>query len=94
MIINKDVFRKDLGDFFKLSGVLNGELKHTPFVVLGQTLDGETHITLCRSAKELVEKYKPETEVICQWVGKFRSDYFLMKVSDVAEAIKLAQSHE
>ena len=81
--VNKSVFRKDLKDFFELSGILKSvELKHTPFIVMGEQIE------LCRSAIELVSTYAPETEVIVQWVGKWRSDYFYMHVYDVKNALE------
>lgn len=83
MKVDESAFRTDLEDFFKLSGVLtSSNLKHTPFVVL---LD--EGITLCRSASELVKKYDGETRVLVQWRGQWSSDFFSMRVKDVAAAM-------
>lgn len=53
--------------------------KHTPFVVLTEP------ISLCKSAQELVDTFPPETEVIAQWQGQWRSDFFYFRVQDIID---------
>lgn len=76
-----DQFRTGIQDYFSQSGVMGySELKHTPFVVF----NGKS-VELCFNAKSLIENYKPNTDVIGQWTGKWRSDFFKFKVKDVIE---------
>lgn len=84
MEIKKEQFRKDLGDFFQLSGLLQvKKISHTPFIVIEDDV-----LSLCFSADLLVATYKPESEVIVQWSGKWRSDFFYMTVGDVGQALQ------
>ncbi len=83
MKINKDSFRKDLEDYFKLSGIFeSSKLKHTPFIVLTEEGNG---IELCDNVFDLIKKYRPSTEVISQWRGQWRSDFFYFTVFEVIE---------
>lgn len=70
-------FRHDTGDLFKLCGNFEGgKLKHHPFVMVC-----EGTIELCDSVSEM-ETYPPDTQVLTQWGGQWRSDFFEFKVSD------------
>jgi hypothetical protein len=76
-------FRTELKEFFELSGVLSsGKLTHTPFIVL----NGDS-VEICTSASTLCEKYPLMTPVICQWRGKWNSNYFQFTVADVKYAM-------
>lgn len=82
MKINKEQFRTDIDEYFKLSGIREySKLNHTPFIVLGDKIE------LVFSAKELVENFKPETEIISQWRGNYNSDFFYFRVSDLIDYI-------
>lgn len=84
--IKDHAFRSDTEDLFKLSGILTQEkLNHTPFIVL----DEEQGVHTCNSADKLVAEYPPEMEVIVQWTGKFRSDFFRTTVGEVRDALAL-----
>ena len=81
IVVRKEDFRHDLDDYFRLSGVREWtKLSHTPFIVLN---DGQ--IELCFNMKNLLEKYPPETEVIGQWKGEWRSDFFHYTIQDLID---------
>lgn len=71
-------FRHDIAAFFEKSGVRDiAKLTHNPFIVL---LD---RIEICDNARDLMDKYPPETEVIAQWPGKWSSHFFHFTVQDL-----------
>jgi hypothetical protein len=78
--------RKDTDAYFRQSGVLSYEaLTHTPFLVF--VIDGGTvDVRIVGSAEGLVE-YPPDTQVMGQWKGQYRSDFFQFTVDDALKAI-------
>jgi hypothetical protein len=85
MKIKENVFRTDYDRLFENTETLSCKiLNHTPFLVL----DENEGITICKNARELVEKYSPETMVLKQWAGQWTSDYILFSVLDVLLALK------
>lgn len=77
--------RSDLETLFKSSGVLDGQLVHNPFLAFVAD-DGVVTVAIVSSAKELVSTYAPETPVMVQWPGRWRSDFFRCTVGEVMEA--------
>jgi hypothetical protein len=78
--------RKGTQDYFRTSGVLREVLNHTPFlafVINGDIVD----IRIVESARALV-MLPPDTQVMAQWRGKYRSDFFQFTVRDVLKAMK------
>lgn len=73
----------DLEAFFAKSGVLEDQyLTHTPFLVF-QDVGDRIVVKVVHSALTLVTDYPPETKVMVQWAGRWRSDYFQMTAGDV-----------
>lgn len=78
----KDHFRTNLEDYFKLSGIRElKKLNHTPFIVFS---DGE--VGLCDNIIDLL-KFNDDVEVLGQWKGNCRSDFFHFKVLDLKDYI-------
>jgi len=71
-----------LEDYFRLSGVLEvSRLDHTPFLAF--VSDGEgIKVQIVHSASAL-RRLPPETKVMGQWTGKWRSDFFQFTVGDL-----------
>ena len=79
----KGSFRQDFKRMFELTDILSSkELKHTPFIVLG-----DEGVALSFSAIDLVRTYEIQTKVLVQWKGEWRSDFFLLTVGDVKLAL-------
>jgi len=77
-------FRKDIEDYFKLSGIKEyKKLHHTPFIVFNKDV-----VEICDNAKDLMCYYLNETTVISQWKGEWNSDFFIFKIKDLKEYIK------
>jgi hypothetical protein len=71
--------RHDLEDFFRLTDTLTCEKRlHNAFIVI--TPAGL--VTTERSAERLASQYEPQTQVLCQWPGKKRSDVFHFTVEE------------
>jgi hypothetical protein len=74
--------RTDLDEYFSLSGIREyKKLTHTPFLVFlisGDTVD----VSIVDNARKLLD-YADETQVMAQWRGEWKSDYFHFKVSDL-----------
>jgi len=71
--------RHDLDDFFKMTDALTSEDRcHYPFIVL--TPAG--HVVIERKGSGLATQYPPESNVLCQWPGKWRSDFFHFTVKE------------
>lgn len=81
------VGRTDLGNLFAKSGLLEEpSLDHTPFLAF--VLDGgAVVVNVVKSAQKLASDFPPETPVMVQWPGKWRSDYFKLTVADVKEEL-------
>jgi len=45
-------------------------------------------ITLCFNIKDLIINYNNKTQVIAQWAGRWKSDFFYFKVNDLKKFIK------
>lgn len=71
-------FRKQKDDLFKLCESFHGsgKLNHRPFLMVN-----EGTIEMCDTLAEL-ETYPPETQVLVQWRGEWRSDFFEFTVAD------------
>ena len=77
--------RKDTDAYFRLSGVLTQILNQTPFLVF--VIDGDTvDVHIVGSATALCD-YPSNTQVMAQWRGEYRSDYFQFTVGDALNAI-------
>jgi len=74
--------RTDLDEYFKLSGIReHKKLVHSPFLVF--LISGETvEVRIVDNAKTLLD-YADETQVMAQWRGQWRSDYFHFTVGDL-----------
>lgn len=71
--------RKDIGDFFKISGVFDSErLTHTPFLVFTASEVSVT-VRIINKPNELLS-LPDDTPVMGQWPGQYRSDYFQFTV--------------
>ena len=74
--------RTDLNDYFKLSGIREyKKLTHTPFLVFLVSGDS-AEVRIVDNAKVLLE-YPDETQVMAQWRGEYKSDFFQFKVGDL-----------
>jgi len=93
MTIIKTAGRTDLEDLFEQSDILrSSRLKHTPFLVFSELIDGDVRVEIVESAKQLVAEYAPDTPVMVQWRGQWSSDFFQMTVADVIAAISFRNS--
>lgn len=68
-------------NFWRLSGLEQGKLKHTPFLVLHAKEDGlgdpVCEIEIVDSYKKLYYLFLPEdTQIMAQWPGQWHSDFF------------------
>lgn len=73
----------DLEAFFERSGILGRpHLEHTPFLAF-QEIGDRIVVNIVSSAMKLATDYPPETKVMVQWPGRWRSDFFQMTVGDV-----------
>jgi hypothetical protein len=76
----------DIKALFDKSDVLyTAKLSHTPFLVFEAQEDGAYHgfrvnVVIC--AARLLD-YPDDTQVMVQWSGKWRSDFFLFTVADL-----------
>ena len=74
--------RTDLEDYFQLSGVRESKkLTHTPFLVFVMSRSA-VEVMIVESAKALLE-HPDDTQVMAQWRGEWRSDFFQFKVGDL-----------
>lgn len=75
--------RTDLDNFFKMSGLMESpNLNHTPFLVFHRTEDGIV-VNTVTSAVRVASDFPPESKVMVQWPGRWRSDFFKMTVADI-----------
>lgn len=79
--------RTDLTHLFDRSPILDGEDPHHPFLVFVAEGEDAIRVRIIPDAATLVELYPPETPVMWQWPGRWRSDFFQFTVADVAEAL-------
>ena len=76
--------KTDIGELFKISGVLDYEkLNHTPFIVFIPS-NNKVEIKLAYNKKELLE-FPDNTKVMVQWKGEWNSDYFTFTIKDVRD---------
>ena len=72
----------DLNDFFRLSGILEDiKLTHTPFIVFLPEYGG-IQVKIIDRAKDLL-KLPDDIQVMAQWKGQWRSNFFQFKVGDL-----------
>lgn len=67
-------FRHDLEDFFKLSGWLDDDNKHSNLMAI-EFVEGVPTLGFPRPAQNVLEMPE-DTIVIARWPGKWRSDVF------------------
>lgn len=78
--------RRDLENYFELSGIFECEkLSHTPFLVF-RIVEDTVHVRTADNARTLLG-YPDDTQVMGQWPGKKRSDYFRFTVGQYREYI-------
>jgi hypothetical protein len=78
--------RTDPNDYFKLSGIRESKkLPHTPFLVFVVSTDA-VEVKIVDSAKTLLE-FPDETQVMAQWRGQWKSDFFQFKVGDLRKYV-------
>lgn len=65
----------------------NGNVHHPFLVFQMQPHWHRVRITPVRDARD-VAKYPPDTAVLAQWPGRYRSDWFMMTAGDVADFLK------
>ena len=71
--------------YFHLSGMReSSRLSHHPFIVFN-----DEAVSLCDSPKKLITEYPPDADVLAQWGGQWRSDFFHFKVADLIAHIAL-----
>ena len=78
--------RTQIDELFKLSGILDGKLSHTPFLAFLATEQG-VEVRIFDRARDLVAECPPKTPVMVQWRGQWSSDFFQMTAADVAHAL-------
>ncbi len=81
--------RTDTDAFFKLSGIRNsGKLKHHPFLVFVDSgrKDDSMVVAIVNDIKELLE-LPDDVQVMAQWRGEYRSDFFQFTVGDLRKFI-------
>lgn len=79
--------RTDLEGYFKLSGIRECKrLQHNPFLVF-LVKDKKVTVVIIDRADELLA-HPPETKVMAQWGGKYRSDFFQFTVGDFQKYIQ------
>jgi hypothetical protein len=81
--------QNDLEAFFEKSGLIQERwLGHSPFLVF--RVDGlVVRVVQSFSALDLVRDHPDDAQVMVQWPGRWRSDYFCMTVGDVrAELVR------
>jgi hypothetical protein len=78
--------RGDLDAYFRLSGIREYKtLTHTPFLAF--VISGDTvEVKIVENAMALLE-YPDATQVMSQWRGQWKSDYFQFKVGDLRRYI-------
>ncbi len=78
--------RTDLDDYFRLSGIReHKKLPHTPFLVF-VVVENIVEIQIVDSASKLLE-FPDGTQVMAQWRGQWKSDFFKFTVGDLREYI-------
>lgn len=78
-------FRRGLDDLFSKSDIRScKERSHTPFLIVNFD---EKKIELCDSPIKLINDYSDDTDVIVQWRGQWRSDFFYFKIGELIDYI-------
>jgi hypothetical protein len=78
--------RTDVDDYFRLSGIREQRvLKHTPFLVF-IVHDDTVDVRIVDKPKDLLS-YPDETQVMTQWAGQWRSDFFQFTVGQFRQYI-------
>lgn len=84
--------RTDVGDYFKLSGVFDyEELNHTPLLVF-IVLDDVVKVQVVRKPMELLS-LNDEIQVMGQWRGEWRSDFFQFTVGQFRKHFEAKYDH-
>lgn len=95
--LQEHAFRTNTDDYFRLSGIREyKKLSQHPFVVFktsnkkneDDTYTIECEVCIIDSVKELLA-LPEDTQVIAQWGGQYRSDFFAFKVQDLKDFIAL-----
>ena len=78
--------RTDLEDFFNLSGIrTHSKLNHTPALVF--IVSGNSVKVRAITKPKLLLEYPDDTQVMMQWSGKWRSDFFQFTIGQLKEHI-------
>jgi hypothetical protein len=97
MTIVKGAGRSDIADLLTKSGVFDGQkLLHHPFLVFPViSSDGSEDVVEVKIAKTPSEllSFPDDTEVMVQWPGQFRSDFFHFKVIDYKRFLDSSSSN-
>lgn len=88
-IVIKTSGRSDAVDLFTKSGIFKGQkLDHHPFLAFIPTkvMDGNVEIDhlevkIIKTSTEMLQ-LPDETDIMVQWPGQYRSDFFRFKVGD------------
>lgn len=84
--------RSDLTDFFKKTNVLTERRPHHQFLVF-VTSRNAVAVHIVDAARKLVD-FPPESTVMVQWPGKWRSDWFRTTAGEVLRAKGLIHQQE
>lgn len=77
--------RRDLDDFFRLSGVLSQRLTHTP--ILAFLVDGAAVTVRIVDRAADAAALPAGTPLMAQWSGRWRSDFFRFTAGDLRAAL-------
>lgn len=88
MEIQTQGFRSDLNDFFKLSGVMQGDNKHSNIIVLEVVNDKLVLVEIPKESMASLLNRPDDTIIIARWPGKWRSDCFRFSVGQWKEWMK------
>lgn len=84
MITIQTAGRNDVADYFRISGVFDGnKINHSPLLVF-ITNDNSVTVKIVRKSYDLLE-YPDDTPVMGQWRGDWSSDYFQFTVGQYRE---------
>jgi len=85
LTLNSTVVRKANEDLFKLTSILDGEQKkHHPYIVLDKE---DNCVTVTNYLSDLL-RYPDDTEVLWQWQGQWRSDFFVVTVGELKQQLE------
>lgn len=97
-VMVKTTGRSDVGDLFIKSGIFNGQkLVHHPFLVYtirsqanpddSNDVQHIVQVNIAKTPQEMLA-FADDCEVMVQWPGQYRSDFFHFKVGDYRKFIQ------